>query len=574
MAQMFPDLTDLELKELEEKSSAEVDVYRAFRDQAPADWLVLHGLNLIARTRGSPPMDAEADFVVFDPKRGFVVIEVKGGTVSRDTRGRWTSQGRRGTYKIRDPIQQAIDNKYQVLENLKAAGPRWGAAGPPRLLMGHAVLFPDSLNTRTFVAPNRPQEIMGAGPDVKRLGAWVDGVFRYWATNDTSWKLLGTTGMNVVRSVFCAPVTVTAALSLAIAREQRRQVELTKRQALVLQNLRYRARAAIAGAAGTGKTLIALQHARMLAGQGRKTLLVCYTRALADFLKREAEGVANLQVMQFHQLCDWRVDHVKSTQGIDLLARAQESYPEADEYSVQKPYALALSADADPSLRYQAILVDEGQDFGDEHWMALELLLERQDDAQLYVFYDPNQAIYKLAKDLSNLGLGPPLLLTENCRNTLPIHDAAYRYYHGDDVAPPDLPGEPLIRLSSDGLDSQAKHIQSTVSGLLHQGGLKPDEIVVLVAGDRKDGHFRALHGRGDPAGARWSFERLWQPGCVLVDTARRFKGLEAAAVILWCADEVDVAIEQELLYVALARARNRLWVVGSSVRVAKVLDG
>ncbi|MFE8599807.1 nuclease-related domain-containing DEAD/DEAH box helicase [Archangium violaceum] len=572
MAQMFPELTELELKELEKKSSAEADVYRAFRHQTPADWLVLHGLNLICHPSGSPPTDAEADFIVFDPKRGFVVIEVKGGGVVRDDRGRWSSTGRKGTYKINDPIRQAIANKHQVLKSLKSAS-AWGPAGAPMLLMGHAALFPDTNTIRTFVAPDRPQVILGASSDVKRLKAWVEGVFHYWATNDNAWKPLGPNGMAVVRSVFCSPVTVHASLALSIEREQRRQIELTKRQALTLQNLRYRARAAIAGAAGTGKTLIALQHARAIAAQGRRTLLVCYTRALADSLKREAAGEANLEVMQFHQLCDWRVKNVKQATGIDLLAKARETYPAADEYKVQKPYALALSTDEDP-LRYQAILVDEGQDFGDEHWLALECLLAGQDDAQLYVFYDPNQAIYKLAKDLSKLGLGPPLLLTENCRNTRPIHDAAYRYYQGDDVAPPDVEGEPITPLSADGLRAQAKCIQVTVSGLLQQGGLKPDEIVVLVAGERKDDHFRALYEGSHPAGARWSFEVLWQPGCVLVDTVRRFKGLEAAAVILWCADEVDAAVERELLYVAFARARNRLWVVGNAARVAKVLRG
>ncbi|NOJ80769.1 ATP-binding domain-containing protein [Myxococcus xanthus] len=572
MAQMFPSLTDLELKELAKKSSAEIDVYRAFRDQTPAEWLVLHGLSLISRTPGAPPRDAEADFVVFEPKRGFVVVEVKGGGVSRDARGRWSSTGRNGTYKIKDPVQQAKANKHQVLDSLKSAK-TWGPSGAPMLLMGHAALFPDTFTTSSFVAPDRPQEILGAGSDVKRLQAWVDGVFRYWATNNASWKPLGQLGMGVVRAVFCSQVTVQASLSLAIEREQRRQVELTQRQALTLQNLRYRRRAAIAGAAGTGKTLIALQHARAIAAQGRRTLLVCYSRALADFLGREAGGVANLEVMDFHQLCDRRVKHVKRTKGIDLLAMAKEKLPMGDEYNVQLPYALALSTEHDPQ-RYQAILVDEGQDFGDEYWLPVELLLASQEDTQLYVFYDPNQAIYKLAKDLSNLGLGPPLLLTENCRNTRPVHEAAYRYYQGDDVAPPEVEGEPITQLSADGLKAQAKCIQTIVSNLLQQGGLKPDEIVVLVAGERKDGHFRALHDCGDPGGACWSFEVLWRPGCVLVDTARRFKGLEATAVILWCAEEVDATIERELLYVAFTRARNRLWVVGTAARIAKVLRG
>lgn len=572
MAQMFPELDEQELRDLEKKSRAEAEVYRAFRDQTPASWLVLHGLTLIARTPGEPPRDAEADFVVFDPTRGFVVIEIKGGGVSRDDRGRWWSTGRNGKKKIKDPISQALANKYQVLTNLTNAQ-TWGPAGAPRLLKGHAALFPDTATISTLIAPDRPEQILGAGSDVKGIHAWVDGVFRYWATNDRAWTPLGQIGMTVARSVFCSRVTVHASLALAIEREQRRQIELTQRQARVLQNLRYRARAPIAGAAGTGKTLIALQHAQAIAAQGRRTLLVCYTRALADFLKREAAGVANLEVMQFHQLCDWRVKEVKRTKGIDLLAKAIEAYPMGEEYGVQKPYALLLSTQED-SLRYQAILVDEGQDFGDEYWFAMEKLLDSQDDSQFYVFYDPNQAIYQRAKDLSNLGLGPPLLLTENCRNTRPVHDAAYRYYKGDEVASPEVEGEPIEELPADGLKAQAKIIRTTVGNLLQQGGLRPDEIAVLVAGDRKDGHFRALLEGGDPVGARWSFELLWQPGRVLVDTARRFKGLEASAVILWCAEEVDAAVERELLYVAVSRARNRLWVVGNPARVRKVLHG
>lgn len=74
--------------------------------------------------------------------------------------------------------------------------------------------------------------------------------------------------------------------------------------------------------------------------------------------------------------------------------------------------------------------------------------------------------------------------------------------------------------------------IRATANDLLSPSGLNPDEVAVLVAGERKDGHFRALHDLGDPVGARWSFEILWQSNGVLVDTVRRFKGLEATAVL------------------------------------------
>lgn len=573
MAKMFPDLNDLELEDVEQKSRAEANVYRAFRDKAPPDWLVLHALNLVVQPPAAPPQDAEADFVVFAPYRGFLVIEVKGGRISRDVNGRWWSTNRHGKKKLKDPLRQALANKYQVLRHITSA-PGWGPAGAPWLLAGHAAFFPDQDSVTALVGPGRPQQILGAGSELNRIGAWVDGVFQFWSSHDTSSKPLGQAGMAVARAIFCSPVTVHASLALSIVREQQRQIELTRRQSLALQTLRHTARAAIAGAAGTGKTLLALQHAQALAAQGRRTLLVCYSRALADFLKREATGIANLDVMQFHQLCDWRVGFVNQAKGIDLMATAARERPGVDEFDVQKPYALALSTAHDPSFRYQAILVDEGQDFGDEYWLAIEMLLAHEEDAQLYVFYDPNQAIYQLAKDLSNLGLGleRPLLLTENCRSTRPLHTAAYRYYRGYEVAAPELDGAPITELVSDGLKAQAKTIQATVSDLLQKGGLRSEDIAVLLAGEFKDAHFRALHDGGAPQGARWSFERLWQPGCVLVDTVRRFKGLEAAAVILWCPEDVDVAIERELFYVALSRARNRLWVVGSAARVKKVL--
>lgn len=568
MAQMFPVLSDLELSSLEATSRAEAEVYRAFRDQAPAAWLVLHGVNLIAQPPGLPPRDAEADFVVFDPTRGFVVVEVKGGGISRDGGGQWWSTGRRGMVEIKDPFRQANANKHQVLAFLRASH-AWGPGGAPRLLIGHAVLLPDVSSVSALIGPDRPQQILGSGTDIRQLGFWIDGVFGFWSTQNAAWRPLGTTGMAVVRSTFCSSVTVRRSLALDIEREQRRQFDLTQRQARVLQNLNIRTRAAVAGAAGTGKTLLALQHGQALAAQGRRTLLVCYTRALADSLKREARDVDNLEIMSFHQLCDWRVKAVKDAMGVDLFAEARKSYPNGDEFAVQKPYALAESTAHDP-LRYQAILVDEGQDFGDEYWLPLDFLLA--EDAQFYVFYDANQAIYQRVSCFPELG--PALLLTENCRNTAPIHEASYRYYKGHEVGAPELAGEPLTCLASEGLAAQTKSIRNTIATLLREGGLKPEQVVVLVVTDRKDPYFRALHASGSFPGGQWSFEELWKPGCVLVDTARRFKGLEADAVILWVDDEVDPVVERELLYVALSRVRNRLWLIGSEARIGQVLRG
>ena len=79
------------------------------------------------------------------------------------------------------------------------------------------------------------------------------------------------------------------------------------------------------------------------------------------------------------------------------------------------PNALAYSLDVLPE-RYEAIICDEGQDFREEFWVPLELLLADCDRSPLYVFYDDNQNIYARASTFPIRG--EPFPLTVNCRNT------------------------------------------------------------------------------------------------------------------------------------------------------------
>lgn len=133
--------------------------------------------------------------------------------------------------------------------------------------------------------------------------------------------------------------------------------------------------------------------------------------------------------MSFHQLCHRQVERANRASGRDLVAEAKVTYPKGkDLYEVQLPNALGYSLEVLPD-RYDAIVCDEGQDFREEFWVPLELLLVDYETSPLYVFYDDNQNIYARA------GTFPirdePFSLTTNCRNTAPIHVAAYRHYKG-----------------------------------------------------------------------------------------------------------------------------------------------
>ena len=71
------------------------------------------------------------------------------------------------------------------------------------------------------------------------------------------------------------------------------------------------------------------------------------------------------------------------------------------------------------------------------------------------------------------------------------------------------------------------------------------------------------------PKPATWLEEGVRNDRTVLMDTVRRFKGLEAPVVILWGLDGIDWERSEELLYVGMSRAKSLLVVVGTSASCA-----
>jgi hypothetical protein len=101
--------------------------------------------------------------------------------------------------------------------------------------------------------------------------------------------------------------------------------------------------------------------------------------------------------------------------------------------------------------------------------------------------------------------------------------------------------------------------------------GLKPEDVVVLVAKRPKGLAYELLKQRAEAAGAEWAFEGHGIEKCVLEDTVARFKGLEAQAVVLWVGDEIIDGEFWETVYVGTTRAKSLLNVVGSA-KVVRLL--
>jgi hypothetical protein len=564
---MIPLLNGERLLDLQ--SRAEARFYAACRDQLPADVLVIYSAAWLYRDGRGRISEGEADFTIVSPTLGILVVEVKGGGVTFDpVTGLWHSVDRHERANlIKDPFKQAQKERHSLADQI-TGHTSWRQLGRGQFPLGHAVVFPDIHDATPLLGPDRQRAFIGINADLADVPRWVARVMQFWQRpTDTA---LGGRGARVVEDVLCSPIDVRAVLRVAVEQAEERRIRLTAEQAKVLRTLGGRRRAVVSGGAGTGKTLLAVEKAKQLAAEGLRVLLLCYNRPLADSLTHGLRGIPLITAQSFHQLCDQRA-RLASATGRDVIQEARNAYPseaEQDYFDTQLPFALALSSEV-LDERFDALVIDEAQDFSEEYWFGIEMLLRDQANGHLYIFIDENQTIYPRKGTLPVVD--EPYPLTSNCRNTAPIHEAGYRFYKGEAVDVPDLHGLAVTWAAADQADAQADAVCRRVRQWVAAEGLEAHDVAILVAKRPKGYCYELLQPRLDTAGVRWANETHGVAGAVLLDTFSRFKGLEAQAIVLWLGDEVIDEEAWETVYVGVTRAKSLLAVVGTA-RVLQVV--
>ncbi|MGA9796678.1 MAG: NERD domain-containing protein [Rhizomicrobium sp.] len=552
-------------------SDAELRFLKALNDQLSSEFAVLHSVAWISKPSARGALDGEADILIAHPRFGVLVIEVKGGRISLDyPNRRWTSTDRHGAeHQIKNPFDQAKRSKFGILEKLKEH-PGWQRLRVRRFNIGHAAFFPDIGDGGRLRGPDAPQAIIGDQGDIKSLANWVARAFEHWrGTSEDGLDEIGTSGVEMVASIFARIATTRPLLSARIKSEEEQRIQLTQAQAAILDMLQRQRRALIAGGAGTGKTLIAREKAVRLASEGMRTLLICFNRGLADHLREQCKGVSQLDVATFHQVCHHWIARAKADLGRDFLAEAKRDHPRADEFNQLMPLALANAIDV-LGPAYDAIVVDEGQDFGDEFWMPIEMLLASLEQGIFYVFLDENQDIYRRSAQIPVRS--EPMVLDRNCRNTGAIHEAAYRHYRGALVKPSGIDGVAVEAIHANGAERQIQSIVTLASKLITQEGIAAHNICVLICDGREKSHFeRLLASSPLPKAAKLGRLEDYGTNVLTVDTVARFKGLERDVVVLCGFDSCSTERDRETLYVGMSRAKALLCLCGSGKAIERL---
>ena len=524
-----------------EKSHAERKVFEALERSLPDSYQVLHHVSWVQRRRGGTAHDGEADFVIVHPARGVLVLEVKGGLMRYEAAsGCWFTRpsGGAGEAEIRDPFQQVTDAKHDLRRWLQEL-PGWRREWGP---FGHAVAFPGGLLRGAPLPQVDSRLVIDAADlgDERRLREKVEGAMYFWADGSR----LEHVGTDRVVSALAHDLEIRQPLGLLVDEADREILRLSDQQYRVLRTLAGARRVAVSGPAGSGKTLLAAEKAKRLAADGFRTLLTCFNRPLADYLRGSLAGVERLEMLSFHQLCRQLAAEAR----LPLPPGPSWSQREWDEVvSLLEPAASRLGP------RYDALVVDEAQDFAEDWWLPLLTLLQDPDRGVFYVFHDSNQAIYRRPRGLPD-GL-VPVPLWESWRNTRPVFNAVMRFYGGDPVEcrGPDGPAVEWRQVSE---RDARRELSVTLHRLIREGGLGTRDVVVLTpfALDRSRvvGRCGSFHLTPTPKGR----------DDVLVSSVHRFKGLDAKAVVVCEVSPRSSAEFKHLMYVACSRARTLLVVL------------
>ena len=501
------------------RRSAEMDVFNAIKLGLSDEWHAFYSRPWFGLGAKGEELDGEADFIVAHASRGMLFLEVKGGRIDYSPENeQWYSTDRFDIKRrIKNPVEQAKGCKHEIRRQiLEEYGANW-----VKTRFRHGVVFPHSqIGADQANVGGNPKEIFCmANQFANDFASWVEGRLPVIAQTEGSTGL-PVDGMAQLETLIAAPVQSTRSKASQVADKQEEiEVYFTGAQRLLLASILQKDKLIIEGAAGTGKTLLALEAAFRYGKSGKKVLLICVGEPLAALLKAKTSSIANISVVTAD---DW-------LQSPDL-------YRACD-----------------------VLIIDEAQDVVPEAWHLIETRLP----PSFYIFLDSNQTVYAhKSLDFQARFQCEVFYLGANLRNTLEIAELTNRLYSGPLVQAlgPQGPKVDYVQCQPDQMNAE---IVSLLVNMIEREAFRASDIVVLLADQG------ALLGLQNFIGHSKQINHLSE---VLIDTVANFKGLESVVVIV-CADH-KLSSSQELRYVAISRAVVKLFVVGPQENLIKIQTG
>ncbi|WP_406279440.1 NERD domain-containing protein/DEAD/DEAH box helicase [Streptomyces sp. NBC_00191] len=543
-------------------SPGEREVFERLRDDpATGDWTALHSLGIAKHPTQS---QGEADFVVLVPGLGVAVIEVKSHTsVARLADGNWKlgshRPARRGPFEQADHAMHAIKNRTGSVTGVPFTSVvfftncRFQITNPTEWHSWQSidtVAFHRRPISQLITATLKSQRShLTQAPNAKR---WFDPRSSEPAA-ETCDRLV-----QILRPSFdfSEPPKI---------RRYRRHEEVerfTQEQFFLLDMIAKNQRCVVEGAAGTGKTFIALEAARRFAADGARVLLCCYNRMLGAWLKEATATEPNITATHLHS-------YMRS---ISASAPLEGYVSDQDFHDEVLPDLALTRLLEEPDPPFDVLVIDECQDLMLDSFLdVFDAALRGGLGSGKWLFFGDftNQAIYDSGRGgLTLLTARDPsathLSLQKNCRNVPSIA----QYVEISSNLNPGYAGylrptndrnteHEWWKTAEEQRELLAKHL-----GRLLADGFAPDEIVVLSP--RRDGSAAELLSEAPSWARKLTRMPSTNSSSITFGTVHAFKGLDSPAVIVTDFESISTPKNESLFYIAASRARDDLTVLAN----------
>lgn len=520
-------------------TGAERVVWEALRDQLPPDAVVFADVGLLDGT-----IEREIDLLVAWPGVGLAAIEVKGGAVQR-VDGQWW-QGSGAERHAIDPVYQVQQARHALTRLVDQHGLDAAHARSVHLVALPHVQVPPSWET-----PDLPRSLVIGRQD---LGSAADRVKRAIQEHGQGQALLPESAVEPLVTYLTGPFPSQVDVLARAAEHEDHLDQLTHDQARLLDLFREHRRLQVLGAAGTGKTWLALEQARRLSRAGERVALLCYSRGLGRYLR---------QMTQTWPTRD-RPAYVGLFHDLPVQWGAAAGDPDDSTYWERDlPLALGeLAAGRPPGDLFDSVVVDEAQDFGELWWRSLLRCLRDPDAGGLFVFLDEGQRVFD--RDGAVPMQVAPITLQDNLRSTKQIAQLCGSL-RADVVRPRGWSGAP-VRIVDVPLEQAVSAADDAVEALLDEGW-QPGQVALLATGARHPQQVDVVGGSGYPA----YWDEFFRGEDVFYGHVLGFKGLERTVVVLAVNGFHDEGRARTLLYTGMSRARTLLVVVGPRAGIERI---
>lgn len=546
----------------------ECEVRRQLKQQLPADWLVVTGVSWTRRgPHASYVRDGQADIVVLAPSLGMVVIEVKG---SREFRisgdGCWYRRDSANGAEVRidgeSPPQQATRNMHELVDMVEKrsswarfpAGYAYVVVYPQGRLL---TPLPATYDASTLVTQDQMHDLAGR----LRLALSARGASGSVTAFDSKAARI------VSMLITSQPFRVVKADTSLEVREAVRGIEiLTRQQFAALQGVFRLPRVAVTGPAGSGKTVLALWRLQALLEEGKRAVYLCFNKDLARALRRRHPDLVD------------NIDNIDkflrrvAEEGGRLPPQSEIAGDLSHFFRERLPWiAIELFEGWSQDMKFDAVIVDEGQDFSEHQQLAALSLLKQGEGATYTFFADWRQDVFRQATAAA-VGAEVVFTLNHNCRNPASINERTNLLFDSQVLSMPGVP---------EGVQPTVEHhaSQSAMAArawkLAHEWS-QSGEGVVLLSPYTLPNSCMSVMRRGHGLALTEDIDDLGNTNLVYFSTIRSFKGIEAASIIVVDVDlpRSDGTFRLEDLYVACTRPTARLAFLSRSEDAATWLAG